>query len=219
MVDVDLEDGGVGFAEMLVSRLAHELVGAVGGINNGLELLSEEASGGAPSAELFAHIEAGARIAADRLAFYRVAYGAAGKDITSISDLRALALDFGAARGRGRLDWPLAPIAPSLQPGEGKLLLLMIELAFDALPRGGTVYVDAEEDVLAVEAIGEKQDPRAAAVMSDALSDAISSASEPEATAHSVHAVLTRQIARRCGRRLGLSTTQKGDIRIEAVSG
>lgn len=207
-------------AEVLASRMAHELAGAVGGVRNGLELMSEDAANGPPAADLVSHVDNSARIAADRLAFYRMAYGAAGRDITGLAELRALALGFMEASGRGVLDWPLPPIVPSLEPGEGKLVLLMIELALDALPRGGRIFVEVEEDIFAVVARSDGDDPRAAPAMPDDLAGAVGAdtGAGPEAvSARTAHALLAKAVAAGVSRALSIGDASPGEIRLDAV--
>src|SRR5262245_46436819 len=64
-------------ASLLCSRLCHDMLSPVGALSNGLELLAEEKD---PEmrARCFELLEQSARISADKLKFFRLAYGAAG---------------------------------------------------------------------------------------------------------------------------------------------
>lgn len=66
--------------ELLCSRLCHDLVSPVGAISNGVELLTEMG----PDAEALTLVGQSAQAAANRLKFYRVAYGAAGADLPPV---------------------------------------------------------------------------------------------------------------------------------------
>ncbi|MDD9929471.1 MAG: hypothetical protein OXR03_26890 [Rhodospirillaceae bacterium] len=77
-------------SELLSSRLCHELASPVGAINNGIEMIEEFDESMLPDA--LPLIGSSAKMVAARLAFYRMAYGAAGnQSIASFEDLVALA--------------------------------------------------------------------------------------------------------------------------------
>ena len=64
-------------ASLIASRLCHDMLSPVGALNNGLELLADEKD---PEMRkhCFALLEQSARISADKLRFFRLAFGAAG---------------------------------------------------------------------------------------------------------------------------------------------
>jgi histidine phosphotransferase ChpT len=92
--------------------------------------------------ELLAH---SAELAANRLKFLRLAFGAAGSDgvAISLSEARRTAMDF-LADGRGELDWPISENEENLGLDKTgiKILLNLILIANDAIPRGGFVRVE-----------------------------------------------------------------------------
>lgn len=139
---------GIRAMELLCSRLCHDLVGPVGAINNGVELLDEGGDSGDEALDLIAD---SAETAAARLRLYRVALGAAGGQSLSEGDARA-ALEGWFRGGRVRLDW--AAVAPSPPPGLLKLALLAALLGEESLPRGGTVTVSGGAAGLSVRATG-----------------------------------------------------------------
>lgn len=128
--------------ELLSSRLCHELIGPLAAVNNGLELLSE----GDPSLvnETLGLVRRSAGAAGRRLQFYRVAYGrAAGPDpAPGLASARELAKGL-LQGGKIALDWPEGDDERSLPlTNESvKLLLNMIALGVEALPRGGRLSV------------------------------------------------------------------------------
>ena len=147
-------------AALLCSRLCHDLIGPVGAVSNGVELLYEETDPEMrrQALDLMA-MSAGE--AAHRIEYFRIAFGAAaglGGDI-EVDELRRIA---GAMfeHGRVRIDWPEHPDSSKLAIESGKLALNMILLAAGALPRGGTVAVAlrkaGESLELAVSATGER---------------------------------------------------------------
>ncbi len=63
-------------AELLASRLCHDLISPVGAVNSGIELMTEFGDG--PDSESMALITSSARTASDKLLFFRIAYGNGG---------------------------------------------------------------------------------------------------------------------------------------------
>lgn len=140
---------GIRAVELLCSRLCHDLVGPVGAINNGVELLDE---GGGAKDDALDLIADSAESAAARLRLYRLALGAAGgQSVLSPADGRA-ALEGWFRAGRVRLDWSAGLDRPA--PGLIKLVLLTGLMAEEVLPRGGQVRVDGGDDAVSVTAAG-----------------------------------------------------------------
>jgi histidine phosphotransferase ChpT len=186
-------------AEMLSARLCHELVAPVGAIGNGLELLALDPA--TPDPEVMALIEESGRRAAGRLKFYRMAYGFAGDDAPVEAAVLRDLVDGFLEGSRVSVDWPDG--LPSLPHSAARLLLNLLVMAGQALPRGGTVLLGG--DVRAVSQ-GEPVDlqashwPVAAAAQANALDIA-------GLDAHGVHAAFTGRLAKACG----ASLSAKGD--------
>ena len=136
-------------AELLASRLCHDLVGPIGAVNNGMELLEDEDLG--MSEDAIQLSATSARQAANLLQFYRLAYGmASGRIGGDLGDLRDLATGF-LASSKTTLDWTLGQPAGDLPEGLGKLLLNLIALGEECLPRGGTIGVTLFEGAAGLE--------------------------------------------------------------------
>jgi histidine phosphotransferase ChpT len=133
----------VDFASLLCSRLCHDLVGPVGSIYNGVELLADENDPDMRQRclELLAD---SARQTANKLKFFRLAFGAAGGFGAEIDTREArTALEGLVADRRIALEWLVA--APSLPKDAMKILLNLAMTAGDALLRGGRLNVAAEQ--------------------------------------------------------------------------
>lgn len=132
------------FAELLCSRLCHDLVSPIGAINNGVELLEEFGGGGSDDA--MGLIASSGRQAARRLQFYRVAFGLAGSQVVqSVGDVRSL-LGGMLEGGKVTLEWDEAAVRAPEIAGWGKLLMNMVALAGESLARGGTLRVTVSVD-------------------------------------------------------------------------
>lgn len=149
----------VDLASLLCSRLCHDLMSPVGALNNGIELLADETDPEMRDKCLELLAES-ARASANKLKFFRLAFGAAGgfgEEVDTHEAEVALEGIFGAER-RIELGWVVSD--DKLPKGAVKLLLNMALLAGDALVRGGSLDVGAEtrdgEIELAVRAEGAR---------------------------------------------------------------
>lgn len=129
-------------AELLASRLCHDLVGPISAISNGMELLEEGLAELDEEAKRLVGDSAGQ--AAASLQFFRVAFGFGAAPADDPAQLRQLLQPFLGHR-KTTLEWraDLPPVASEagLPDGWGKLLLNMAALAAEALPTGGRVEV------------------------------------------------------------------------------
>jgi histidine phosphotransferase ChpT len=133
----------VDLASLLCSRLCHDLMSPVGALNNGIELMADEQDPDMRDrcVELLAD---SAKATANKLKFFRLAFGAGGGfgDLIDANEARiALEGIFGAER-RIELGWMVAD--EKLSKGAMKLLLNLALIAGDALVRGGRLDIGAE---------------------------------------------------------------------------
>lgn len=136
---MDLE---VRLAELLCTRLCHDLTGPIGAVNNGAEFLGEE--GFALQDQAIELIINSAGQAVVRLQYYRQAYGRVNyQGEASLSEVRELAKEF-FGDSRFELNWPdqyTDSADVSLSRKMAKLILNMLILISASLPRGGTLSV------------------------------------------------------------------------------
>ncbi len=127
--------------ELLAARLCHDLVGPVGAIANGVELLAE--GGARADPEVVTLIGDSARRASRRLQFFRVAFGTASVATSGLREARKLAHGLVEGEDKLTLDWSEANDAAGDTAGRCgvKLSLLHVLLAADTLPRGGKIVV------------------------------------------------------------------------------
>ena len=134
------------FAALLVSRVCHDLVGPLGAVVNGMEVLEDERDP-AMRADAIKLVTMSADQALARIQFMRIAFGAAGSsgaelDLGEIGRLTSGLLQGGKVQlawNVPRLYWP---------KDWAKLLMNATLLAADCLPRGGVVTVDSSADSL-----------------------------------------------------------------------
>jgi histidine phosphotransferase ChpT len=149
----------VDLASLLCSRLCHDLMSPVGALNNGIELLADEHDPDMREKclELLAD---SARASANKLKFFRLAFGAGGgfgEEVDTSEARAALEGVFGAER-RIELGWMIE--GGKLPKGAVKLLLNVALLAGDALVRGGRLDVGAENNDDALELVIRAEGPR-----------------------------------------------------------
>jgi len=129
------------------ARLCHDLTGPVSAVVNGVEIAGD---GGADAAEALALVARSAETAAARLRFLRIAFGPVlGPSALSAIEFGGIAAAYFAPT-RATLHWPARPVDP---PGGTKLAALVLLLAEEAVPLGGTVRVACEAGRLEVRTV------------------------------------------------------------------
>ena len=149
----------VDLASLLCSRLCHDMLSPVGALSNVIELLRDERD---PEMRqrCMELLEQSARISADKLKFFRLAYGAAGGfgDNVPVEEPRQLVQALVANNGRIVLEWAVRE--EQLPKAVVKVLLNLAAIGIDALPRGGQLDIGAERrdgaSEIAVRAASEK---------------------------------------------------------------
>jgi len=146
-------------ASLLCSRLCHDLMSPVGALNNGLELLADETDPEMREKclELLAD---SARATANKLKFFRLAFGAGGGfgDEIDTGEAQAALEGLFGAEGKVELGWVVED--EKLPKGAIRLLLNLALLAGDALVRGGRLDVGAERGDGAIELAVRAEGPR-----------------------------------------------------------
>ncbi len=127
-------------AELLCSRLCHDLISPVAAVSNGLELLGDDA--GDMGDDITSLLVLSVGQAAGRLTFYRAAYGLGGDsaDALSLNDVSGL------VRGLIESDAITADLPAGGDPlgrGPVKLLLNTAALGLETLPKAGRLRVTA----------------------------------------------------------------------------
>lgn len=138
IADLDALD----LAALLCSRVCHDLISPVGAIVNGLEVM-EDGKDEETNAFALDLIKKSIKTASARLQFCRIAFGAAGSAGTQIDlgDAEKVARGF-MEDDKTKLTWNLPRVL--LPKNRVKLLLNMLVIAGQVIPRGGVVTVDAE---------------------------------------------------------------------------
>lgn len=130
-------------ASLLCSRLCHDMLSPVGALSNGLELLADEKD---PEMRkrCFELLEQSARISADKLKFFRLAFGAAGGfgEMVPVAEARSVIDALVGNNGRIEVQWALS--GDVLPKPAVKTMLNLALIGIEALVRGGTLDIGAE---------------------------------------------------------------------------
>lgn len=180
-------------ASLLCSRLCHDMLSPVGALSNGLELLTDEKN---PEMRqrCFELLEQSARISADKLKFFRLAFGAAGGfgEMVPLGEARAAVDSLVAHNERIELRWELG--GESLPKPAVKTMLNLALIGIEALVRGGTLDIGAELREGASEIVIRAAGKRIA--FDPAIGRALDGSLEPEGlTTKTAPAVMIRELA------------------------
>ena len=149
----------IDLASLLCSRLCHDLLSPVGALNNGLELMADEQDPEMRERCLELLAES-AKASANKLKFFRLAFGAGGGYGTMIDTQEARTALEGLFGGDNKVDLGWMVSADSLSKNATKLLLNLALIAGDALVRGGRLDVGAEETDGRLELVIRGEGPR-----------------------------------------------------------
>jgi histidine phosphotransferase ChpT len=139
----------VNLAELIGSRICHDLISPIGAITNGLELLEMVGGTQGPEMEL---ISGSVGSAGARIRFFRVAFGSASEQPLGRSEVSDLLQDVERA-GRVRVNWNLTEAVPRNQV---KLAFLALMCCESAMPFGGEVTIRNDVDRWSVAGVADK---------------------------------------------------------------
>ena len=174
-------------ASLLCSRLCHDMLSPVGALTNGLELLADEKDSDMRG-RIVELLEQSAKTSADKLKFFRLAFGAAGGfgDLVPVEEARAVIDALVGNNGRIEARWALA--GNVLPKPAVKTLLNLALIGIEALVRGGTLDIGAElrdgESEIVIRAAGPRIafDPLVGKALDGTLAEAdLSSRTAPAA--------------------------------------
>jgi histidine phosphotransferase ChpT len=204
-----MADQSIEFASLLCSRLCHDMMSPVGALMNAIELLADEHD---PEmrAQCMALLTDGARTSADKLKFFRLAFGAAGSlgEDVAADDTR-VALQ-GLVRTNPRIELVWMVEQPTIAKGIAKILLNLGMIAVEALVRGGRLIAAVEAGEVVVRA-------EAARIVLDREVRSVLAGEQEDISARTSVAWLARRIAEQRGLRVQLAE-EEGVLLLAAVA-
>lgn len=197
----------VDFASLLCSRLCHDLVSPVGALSNGVELLSDETDP-EMQAQCLQLLADSVQQAANRLKFFRLAFGGGGSFSEQVDVREAqTALQGMFPPDKVRVEWLIAPSA--LPKTAIKVLLNLALIGGDALLRGGVLQVAAEQTGAILDIAVRAEGPRL--LLGDDLRQALGGTTpEGEMTPRVAPALLVRMLLDEAGAQLQVSEPEPG---------
>ena len=196
-------------AALLCSRVCHDLISPVGAVVNGIEVMEDDSDAETRSFALDL-IKKSARQASARLQFCRLAFGVAGS--------AGAAIDLGDAESvsRGMLEddktklrWNLPRVL--MPKNRVKLLLNLLVLTGQTIPRGGTLTVDplGEGETMGFRITGQGLNARIPQAVPGLVAG--EDAGHP-VDAHAIQPFYTGLLARNCGMSVTLALEGDGVV-------
>ena len=131
-------------AQLLASRICHDLISPVAAVNNGLELLEDDDDADMRERALELVMDS-AKVASAKLQIMRSAFGA-GKTLAEQSSQDDLWILLKPISEKNNIAFEWTQLNKEyFSRNESRLLLNMLLLACEALPRGGKITIQAEE--------------------------------------------------------------------------
>lgn len=134
-------------AGLIASRICHDLISPVVAINNGLELLLDDTDADSQK-QAIDLIDDSAKIAAIKLKIMRAAFGSGNilSDTCSKNDLLSLFQPL-ANKNKVIIEWH-NPETRFFNITEARLILNLVLIILEGLPRGGEIILSTENDII-----------------------------------------------------------------------
>lgn len=128
-------------AALLCARICHDLVSPVGALGAAIEVFDDDDSADMRD-DAMDLVRVSSRQAAAKLQFLRLAFGAGGSapGIIGTAELKSLTMGV-YADAKASLHWDLS--TDGLDKPSSRLLLNLVMLAVQAVPRGGDIHIEA----------------------------------------------------------------------------
>jgi len=208
-------NSAIDFASLLCSRLCHDLLSPVGALNNGLELLADEHDP-EMQARCLDLLNESARASANKLKFFRLAFGAGGGfgDQIDAREARTAIEGMFAEGGRVEIGWLVEPA--TLSKPAMKVLLNLALIAGDALVRGGRLDIGAEKTSSGTEMVVRADGPRL--ILDPELRQALEGrTAEQEVTPRAAAAWLAAELVRQAQGSIQVSAPEDPFVMFGAV--
>ncbi|URW76755.1 histidine phosphotransferase family protein [Sphingomonas donggukensis] len=204
------------FASVLCSRLCHDLLSPVGALNNGLELLADEHD---PEmrARCLELLSESAKASANKLKFFRLAFGAAGGFGESVDTREARAAISGLFGDNHRVKVGWMVEEETLPKGAIKVLLNLAMIGGDALVRGGQLDIGAETVGDHVEIVIRAEGQRI--ILDEEIRATLSGEGDGAVSARSAAAHLARSLVLEGGGELQVSDADSPVLMFGAILG
>lgn len=136
-------------AELIGSRICHDLISPIGAINNGLELLNMSGATDSPEMQL---IGESVDNASARIRFFRIAFGAAGDQLVGPSEVSSILRDL-YQNSRLDVQWLPDDACPRACV---RLVFLALMCVETGMPYGGQVQVSQNDGAWQISGLGDK---------------------------------------------------------------
>ncbi len=143
---------------LMCSRICHDLISPVGALGTALEVLGDD-SNVDMHGDALELVKMSAKQASSKLQYLRMAFGAAGssKSSVGVDELKSLV---GEMYGDGKIEISWNGDLAELEKSRARLLLNLVMLAVQAIPRGGQLTIICKSingsDELVLRAQGRK---------------------------------------------------------------
>jgi histidine phosphotransferase ChpT len=197
---------GLDLAALLCSRVCHDLISPVGAIANGLEVM-EDGKDEETSKFAMDLIKKSARTASAKLQFCRLAFGAAGSAGAQIDTGDAEKVTRGLMEDdKTTIGWNVPRVL--MAKNRVKLLLNMMLLAGQAIPRGGQLIVEAvgEGETMGFRVSATGQNAKVPQAVPPLLAG---TPADHAVDAHAIQPFYTGLLAKNCG--LGVAMAAEGE--------
>lgn len=130
-------------AALMCARICHDLVSPVGALGAALEVLGDESNADMHE-DAMDLVKSSARQASHKLKYLRLAFGAGSSSpgVLSVGQLKEFVNDM---YGEGKADIVWESEVEGVEKTHGRLLLNMVMIALQSIPRGGELAINLQQ--------------------------------------------------------------------------
>jgi len=130
-------------AALLCARICHDLISPVGALGTAIEVLDDD-SNTDMHADAMELVKSSSRQAGAKLRFLRLAFGAGGSapGVIAVDEIKSLTEGM-YGEGKASLNWDCE--VDGIEKNTARLLLNLMMLAVQAVPRGGEIIIGVKE--------------------------------------------------------------------------
>ena len=123
-------------AELICTRISHDLIGNIGAVSNAVELLDDDPE---CVADVKPILEISSKVLADRLKFFRLSFGLSNAAVKNVDELKTVAKNY--VQTIGNRSFPIELDLQINTPQVYKMVLLGIMCMSDIFIKGGVLSV------------------------------------------------------------------------------
>ena len=143
-----MSNSSVYLAELIATRLSHDLIGNIGAVANAVELLNEGDEDDKDDVSNILNFSS--RVLSKRLKFFRLCFGLSNASVKSLDELVTISADYISTLGNP--NYPIETDFRISTPKIYKLVMPAVMMMADTIVKGGRITIEQTDEALLIKA-------------------------------------------------------------------